>query len=310
MGEKTAIEWCRHTFNSWWGCWKISPGCKHCYALTLSRSFGFDIWGPNAPRRVLSESYWKQPVTWNREAREEGRRRRVFCASMADVFEDYRPRRRGELPANLTWDVEPLRWRLWDLIERTPWLDWLLLTKRPKNIERMIPGRWTTAPGALPRNVWFGISAESQEQLETRWPILEAFGNRYRPSVLFLSLEPLLEPIDLSDCLTEIDIGDEENPIWTRPVDWVIVGGESGPKARTFDLRWASKIIADCGAAGVPVFMKQVGSAAVDGVGSYTSAYQTIHSRGGDPLEWPEALRVREVPVPDKSPAPMEPINV
>jgi protein gp37 len=119
MAKDSTIEWTHHTFNPWWGCTKVSPGCKHCYAEAWAKRVGQDVWGARAPRRELSEAYWRQPLAWNAKALRTGKRTRVFCASMADVFEDRR-------------DLDARRERLWRLINDTPRLDWLLLTKRPQ----------------------------------------------------------------------------------------------------------------------------------------------------------------------------------
>src|SRR4051794_39657198 len=126
MAKNSKIEWTDHTFNPWWGCTKVSPGCKYCYAETWSRRVGHDLWGPRGDRRELSDSYWRQPIAWNAEAKRIRERKRVFCASMADVFEDRR-------------DLDDHRVRLWRLIAETPHLDWLLLTKRPENAQRLAP---------------------------------------------------------------------------------------------------------------------------------------------------------------------------
>lgn len=158
MGKHSSIEWCDHTFNPWAGCVKVSPGCAHCYAETLSKRFGQHIWGPakTTPRRMMRDAYWRQPLTWNAHALSLGVRKRVFCASMADVFEDH--------PM-----VASARLRLWDLIEQTPGLDWLLLTKRPEHVHTMLPAAWLATP---PHNVWFGTSVEDQQRANERIPAL------------------------------------------------------------------------------------------------------------------------------------------
>jgi protein gp37 len=251
MGEKTGIEWTDHTFNPWIGCQKVSPGCAHCYAETLAANrMGLKVWGPAATthRTLTSDTYWKQPIRWNKKAQEAGRRERVFCASMADVFEDHP-------------EVAESRMRLWGLIEDTPMLNWLLLTKRPENIERMLPERWDT-PDRPPRNLWLGISAENQDQFMARWPVLEHVG-RYRISTLFLSLEPLLGPIDIEPAFEW-----HETPVkWGRGVDWVIAGGESGPGCRPMDLAWVRSIRDQCEDQEIPFFFKQHGGTRkIDGV--------------------------------------------
>ncbi len=183
---------------------------------------------------MLSESYWRQPLSWNKAAEQAGERRRVFCASMADWLEDH-----PDL-------VEP-RQRLADLIDQTPWLDWLLLTKRIENFERLAPDRWlpwgADFTGKLPRNVWLGISTEDQNNFDSRWPVFESLVNLVNPAVTFLSVEPLLGPLDLSWALESINTGDDDHDAWTRPVDWVIVGGESGPHLK--DIKHAGRICRD-----------------------------------------------------------------
>ena len=150
MGENSAIEWTGHTFNPWWGCVKVSPACDHCYAETWAKRTGHDVWGAGVQRRRLNDEYWNQPLRWNRNAARTGRRVRVFCASMADVFEGDR-------------SLNGLRDRLWTLIERTPNLDWLLLTKRPHMIRRLAP--WD---GDWPKHVWVGATVENQRFGEDR----------------------------------------------------------------------------------------------------------------------------------------------
>ena len=162
MSKDSRIEWTHHTFNPWWGCTKVSPGCKHCYAETWAKRLGQNVWGAGAPRRELTSAYWKQPATWNAEAARTRTRARVFCASMADVFEDRR-------------DLDARRKKLWGIIDETPHLDWLLLTKRPQNVAHLAP--WTDR---WPENVWLGATAESQRWLDKRMPALTSLGGRLR----------------------------------------------------------------------------------------------------------------------------------
>lgn len=244
MGENTKIAWTStrlpdgtlipgHTFNPWIGCFKVSPGCDHCYAETQAKRYKWDVWGPPVHprtgeiythRRKTSESYWKQPFKWEKQAVAEGTRHRVFCASMADVFEDHP-------------EVEPWRAELWPIIRQTPHLDWQLLTKRPENIPNMVP--WVAA--AWP-NVWLGASVENQKYAEERIPALL----RTPAVVHFLSCEPLLGPIVfLPHLLTRID--------------WIITGGESGPGYRPMDPEWARDIRDQCEEWGVAYFHKQNG---------------------------------------------------
>jgi len=297
MGENTGIGWTNATFNPWAGCTKISPACKFCYAEADTKRRGFVIWGPEADRRVTSDSYWKQPLKWNREAFTIGVRKRVFCGSWCDVMED-----RPEL-------IAPRR-RLYELIDSTPSLDWQLLSKRPENYQRFLPSDWLLHPRG---NVWLGTTAEDQEWADKRIPLL-----LQTPAALrFVSLEPLLGSISLerwtesglecgycgwAGCESQAtEAGpDEDDRGFACPkcgemtghtplnellgaekgLDWVIVGGESGPCARPMHPEWARRIVQQCQSAGVPVFVKQ------------------ICERGRKtPMEqWPEDLRVREMP--------------
>jgi protein gp37 len=256
MGATTGIQWTDHTFNPWWGCAHVSPGCVHCYAEKLAARYGNDVWGAKAPRRFFGEKYWAEPLRWNREAESEGRRHRVFCASMADVFE---PRE----------DLDPWREKLWALIAETPWLNWQLLTKRPDIAPVLTPWRW----GEWPANVWLGTSVENQEWADKRVPALLRIPARTR----FLSCEPLIGPVWLGRYLENLGI------------QWVIVGGESGPGARRMKLEWATSLVNQCEAFGkelVAVFVKQLGAA----------HRQPGDSHGADMSYWPPELRIRQMP--------------
>jgi protein gp37 len=226
MGENSKIEWTDHTFNPWEGCTKVSEGCKHCYAEALTKRFGRTQWGPTAQRRRTSDSNWRKPLAWNRKAQQEGAPRRVFCASLADIFEDN--------PQVYDW-----RYDVYSLTEATPWLNWLLLTKRPENVIDMVPPVW--AFRQWPHNVWIGTSVENQAAADKRLPILTCIPAPVR----FLSCEPLLGPVDLSP--------------WLRRISWVIAGGESGTQARPMGPDWARSLRDQCQAAGVPFLFKQWG---------------------------------------------------
>ena len=225
--KKSKIEWTTHTFNPWIGCTKVSPGCLNCYAETLMDTrYGRAKWGRGNPRSRTSASNWKQPLAWDKDAAKLGERHRVFCASLADVFD-------GEVANG---------WRddLWALIKSTPNLDWLLLTKRP---EVMLS---ETRRLGVPENVWLGVSVEDQVRAQERIPLLIETD----AVVKFLSVEPLLGPLDLSYWLTA--------PV--RPnLQWVIVGGESGPGARPMEEEWVQGILAECEDAGVAFLFKQWG---------------------------------------------------
>ncbi len=235
---KSVIEWTArrlpdgttlpgYTFNIVWGCQKVSEGCKYCYADTLASRYGYSLWGPQADRRVFGSDYWARPLRWNEEAEARRMVRLVFCSSMADVFEDHSV-------------VALERQKLWPLIEATPWLIWLLLTKRPENVLRMVPYEWLW-PDCWPGNVWVGTSVENQRRAVQRIPVL----CQVPASVRFLSCEPLLETVSLQE--------------WIGLLDWVIVGGESGVGARPMALSWARDLRDQCQAACVPFFFKQWG---------------------------------------------------
>jgi protein gp37 len=268
VGAETAIQWCDHTFNPWIGCTKVSEGCRNCYAEAQNRfrKWNGGEWGPGAPRKRTSASNWRLPEKWNREAERAGQRARVFCASLADVFDD-------EAPAH--WRAD-----LFDLIGVTPHLDWQLLTKRPQNAARMLPWRDGEAPW---RNVWIGTSVEDQRAADERIEHLM----RTPATVRFLSCEPLLERIDLAPWFTRIRAA-----VLGGSIDWVIVGGESGGGAREMRLDWAQRIVNDCKAAGVAVFVKQLGAKPVE----FLNPWKLRNHKGGDPAEWPADLRVREFP--------------
>jgi protein gp37 len=228
MAKNSQIEWTHHTFNPWWGCAKVSPACDNCYAEAWAKRVGQEIWGADAPRRLFNDAHWREPLAWNEEARAAGQRSRVFCASMADAFE-----RRAELNDH--------RGRLWKLIQSTPWLDWLLLTKRPQNVASMVPwaDKW-------PGNVWLGTSVENQAFAERRLPFLL----KNPAAVRFLSCEPLLGPLDLRAWF------DREGLF---KIDWVIAGGESGPRSRPMHPDWAVGLLRQCQDLGVPFHFKQWG---------------------------------------------------
>ena len=269
MGEATAIAWTTHTFNPIWGCVEVSPACDHCYARDFAARVGHgkrlpQIWGPaaNTERRTFGDKHWNDLVKWDRNARAAGERRRVFVGSMCDWAEDHAVTRN---------EVD----RLWPLVEFCPSLDFLLLTKRPKNIRKVLPARWLENPRP---NVWLGTTCEDQRRVDERLPMLLDVPAR----VHFVSAEPLLEPITLRSM---------------RPA-WVIVGGESGPHARPFNLLWARDLRAQCLVAGSAFFMKQFGDNHWDGA--------TRHHRspdggkwahhGADPAQWPTDLRVQDFP--------------
>lgn len=233
MGEHTRIPWCHHTFNPWHGCTKVSEGCKHCYAEAMARRWKLQ-WGHDY--RFFGEPHWAGPLKWDRDAAEAGERRRVFCGSMCDVFDA----RVG---------LKPHRKRLFGLIERTPHLDWLLLTKRPRNILGldMVPESWLTKRG-FPRHVWIGTTCETQRRADERLRVVLTL-----PAwVIFVSAEPLLEELLLQPYLD----GSWHSPTGRR-LDWIIAGAESGPGRRPMDEAWVRRIRDDAVRANVPFFYKQ-----------------------------------------------------
>lgn len=263
MSANTPIEWADHTFNPWLGCTRISPGCDHCYAAVSTPARTMHVaWGPTEIRHRTEASNWAMPATWNRRHdaffAKYGRRQRVFCASLADVFDNA---------------VDPA-WRadLFNLIEKTPNLDWLLLTKRIGNVSPLIRemAKFRLDPRELhlPENVWLGATIVNQAEADRDIPKLLTISVSKR----FLSIEPLLGPIDLR----VIDIGghgeiyplngtgncedDDGHAMPDLPaLDWVIVGGESGPHARPMHPSWPRALRDQCAAAGVPFLFKQWG---------------------------------------------------
>lgn len=368
MGEKTGIAWTDYTFNPWTGCAKVSPGCANCYAEGLAERFpgSFGGWGVGQPRKRTSAGNWRQPLKWNKIAAQAGVRRKVFCASLGDWLDP-------EVPVE--WLADLLA-----LICATPSLDWQLLTKRPElwmdrmelayayiaahctrytfKVQQQV-AQWMRG-NPLP-NVWIGCTVEDQRRADERIPALLAIPARVR----FLSMEPLLEAVDLgswlgdydchacncrfwSDGLSSLDVtsvgfrcdedcrvgdgscncgveicphcqtdngdGNSDATVGLRSesdeeyhptgIQWVIVGGESGPSARPFNLHWARSIVRQCKYAGVSVFVKQMGDKPqiIDkpcydplcNCGTALLQFKAHH--GADPAEWPEDLRVQEFP--------------
>lgn len=224
MGKDTAISWTDHTFNIAWGCEKVSPGCANCYAERDSKRYGQDVWGPKKPRRIFGDKHWAEPLKWNDAAANGGIRKKVFCSSMCDIYEDH--------PT-----IDSQRERLWDVIRQTPWLIWQLLTKRPERILTVTP--WEIMGK---ENVWFGTSSENQHYWDERVSLIR----NVRSKVRFVSAEPLLGPI---------------NPPFNDlcNLQWVIIGGESGPKRRDDGsaFEWIMDLAGDCLLAHVPVWVKQ-----------------------------------------------------
>jgi protein gp37 len=344
MGAVTGIQWTDSTMNGWLGCAKVGPGCDHCYAeAALDNRLRLVNWGHGQPRKHTSASYWEQPKRWNdtpffecahchwrgtdRDRKKafarHGKcclemdlrpaRRRVFCSSLSDVFDN-------EVPQ--LW-----RTQLFALIYDTPNLDWLLLTKRIGNATRMMredpPESIAREVGAGLPNVWIGATVVNQEEADRDIPKLLATPARLR----FLSMEPLLGPVDLR--LLEYSGARERDGSGTvlttrrRALDWVIVGGESGINARPLQLEWVRSLVQQCKAAGAPVHVKQLGQFVLDDGMSSPGQHWPITTvreenpayrfstdqepppafvirlkdrKGGSWKEWPADLRVREFP--------------
>jgi len=316
MGKETEIAWTDHTFNPWWGCTRVSPECEHCYAETFAKRTGHAVWGVLSERRFFADKHWNEPVKWNAAAEKAGERRRVFCASMSDVFEDRD-------------DLLEARARLAVLVGATPHLDWLLLTKRPQHARRLwtiacgdglhkgcvcgqhgrseLCGDISTATGVWAGNIWLGTTAGDQKRADERIPHLLATPAQVR----FLSCEPLLERVDLSRWIGYHPVHEAVG------IDLVIVGGESGPGARRLDINWIREIVELCHRKSVACFVKQMGSNTPLAYGRYDMTPEQFHDadahgwtehagpvqlrlkhkKGGDPLEWPEELRVRQFPL-------------
>lgn len=259
MGAETGIAWTDHTFNAWWGCQQVSEGCKHCYAETWSKRVGLKIWGQDTDRRFFGDKHWNEPLAWNRAAEKAGVRRRVFCSSMADVFED-RP------------DLAPHRARLFALTQRTPWLDWQLLTKRPENAQRLwnaaqhdaFNGADSLGPLWAP-SVWLDTTVENQKRADERIPHLLAVP----AAVRFLSCEPLLEDVRIAHLETRAlaltmaerltgATGTRHEVRGPATVGWIIGGGESGPGARPFNRAWMQSLVSQGGRGACPGVLQTV----------------------------------------------------
>lgn len=317
MAENSHISWTDATFNPLEGCEKVSAGCQNCYAEARDKRFHNGAhWGPESPRLEHTEAYWRQPFKWNQRGicRECGfaevigsddcrncgknfqwKRARVFCASLSDWLEDH--------PAWLK-----ARLRLLDVIRQTPNLEWLLLTKRIENFQRLIEASARTVSGdddsqddllmwlgnwfgvAPPQNVRIGVTAESQAMAQKRIPHLLRV-----PAQNFISIEPLLEPLDLRKIVALDGDGPDKNLYWIGQdagIHEVIVGGESGPDARPMALEWAIDLREQCRAARVPFHFKQMGARPTLG----GKPYPISDDKGGIWEEFPPELQVRELP--------------
>ena len=281
MGAQTAIQWCDSTFNPWRGCARVHTGCAKCYAERMSkRNPGvLGVWGPNGTRVVAAEKTWSEPLKWDKAAAKAGERHRVFCASLADVFEDWQGPmvssggdrlfacvKCGHWGTSLLiceqcldedkWHLrqpvfmDDVRFKLFRMIDATPNLDWQLLTKRPENVTKMWPG------GGFRKNVWLLTSVSDQQTADAMIPPLLQCRNL--APVLGLSMEPLVGPVNIWSKLGPC-VWSGRDQETARGIDWVIVGGESGHGARPMHPQWAIDIRNQCQAAGVPFFYKQWG---------------------------------------------------
>ena len=357
MAETTKIEWATHTWNPWIGCTKVHTGCKNCYAEAMQGRLGVE-WGPNGTRRRTAESTWRKVEAWNRwdhkcmncgymcfhlgehpgevrsrccNANAVPARPRVF-PSLCDPFEDWSGVIRDHKGLTMhTPDgqryllMSDVRRDFFALIDRTPNLDWLLLTKRPENVRRMWPlfsggvHRYSSVPNELlgPQvvshqyqpNVWLLYSASDQATLESGLPHLLAC--RDFVPVLGLSLEPLVGPVELPTHFCRDDgPGCFAHGRLREWISWVVVGGESGPNARPCNIEWIRSIVQQCKSARVPCFVKQLGADCIDveaalGRGNWpdgteiwglSGRIRLRDPKGGDPSEWPDDLRVQEFP--------------
>lgn len=254
MAENSKIEWCDHTFNPWIGCTKISPACDNCYAEHFAARFNMSVnWGAGNPRHRTSVSNWKKPLKWNRDAEKSGTRPRVFCASLADVFDN---------EVSSEWRKD-----LFNLINETPHLDWLLLTKRIGNAYNMMNHSGCfrqridrDAVGFFPaQNIWLGATICNQEEADRDIPKLLSI-----PAVKrFVSIEPMLGNIILqSRCKRDHNNdGDcDKHPDGCPRIDWVICGGESGSNARPMNPDWVRSLRDQCAETGTPFLFKQWGA--------------------------------------------------
>lgn len=318
MAEQTNISWCTHTWSPWYGCTQVSMGaqgaCVACYARQMSETrFGRVVFGGpgrgEGTRDVRADSAWKEPLKWEREAAASKRAWHAgpdggmarpwpyspfVFPSMCDPFDNH--------PA-LT---EPRR-RLFDLIRQTPHLTWLLLTKRPRNIVKLfddtLPAirdiREALLAEIWPHNAAIGCTVVSQEEADRDIPNLLAAKAALNPAFVFLSMEPLLGPVDLtriahrdslgmrvtSDALTGSLWAD-----WSGGLDWVITGGETNQgkhKARPSNPQWFRNIGAQCAAAGVPWHHKQNGE--------WASAPEIVDAKGSDFHRFDDGTWVQKV---------------
>lgn len=324
MGEHTKIEWCDHTFNGVRGCTKkrtpivegdpsaFHPsGCDHCYAESMSRRFPkhLGIWGVNGIRVLAKQQLWDEPHHWNKRAKERGKHAHVFAYSLGDMGEmpvkelradaklhGYEPTEEQIENAERNQQVcDEARRKLFALVEETPFLDWLLLTKRIEEIVDQVPKRWLTEP---PLNWWQGTSVSIQPDVDFRLAKLI----EVPAAVRFVSAEPLLEKINIAQFLDNeraSRIGGVMAESIGRRVDWVICGGESSSSAREFEVSAMESLVNQCAEHGVAIFNKQLGFRPIEDIDSKRVRLKLVDKKGGDMDEWPERfghLRIRQFP--------------
>lgn len=230
MAKDTKIAWADSTFNPWWGCKKISTGCKFCYAEALAVQLGYrNLW--SGQFRTFGDKIWNEPVRWNRLAKKKGVPSRVFCGSMCDIFQE-------DLPEN----IQKERQKLFSLINTTPWLDWMMLTKRAKNAALTL-GLFHKQP--LPNNLWIGVTIEGDDAQTADQNV--SFLTQIPAFLRFISFEPLL-----GGYIPDL-----------RNIDWIIIGGES-QSTRIMEPDWVDNLIEKArNTKPVPpkIFFKQAGSA-------------------------------------------------
>lgn len=317
MGESTKISWADHTFSPWIGCSRVHAGCTYCYAEAMAARFAWPLWGPEGARRRTSYAYWQQPAKWNEQAAREGVQRYVF-PSLCDPFEEFNgkvidcrghqlyhsddgtycggdaAKRWGMTESMHASTLDDMRADFFQVIDDTPDLTWILLTKRPENVVRMCSGM----DGATPisrRNVWLLYSASDQLSYDAGIAQLVSCAQLF--PVIGVSLEPLIGPVDLK--LDKPAQGDDRSLV--DRLGWVIVGGESGPHARPCAAGWLRSVIHQCQRPNTQVacFVKQLGSAYSVHVPDNPVRLvreELQHPKGGDPAEWPTSFRVQEYP--------------
>jgi protein gp37 len=291
MSANSKIQWTDHTVNFVIGCVKVDELCVHCYADEMdARRFSKTLpgtskespirhFGLNAPRYLRIEQAKADLLALDRAARRAGRIDKVFINSLSDTFES-------------RLDLEGARLALFNKVDECQNLIFQILTKRPENVTRMVPEWWLT-DNAWPKNAWIGTSVGNQRTADLRIPELLKIPAHCR----FISYEPALGPVNFNQA---------ESPLrtnWLNRIDWIIVGGESGPKARPFNVQWARDTVSQCKSAGVACFVKQLGARPVYiplGCRSWSTPVPLFPAlkdkKGGDPSEWEKELQVREFP--------------